>query len=169
MDIGSTTRPFGGYLNTKGGIARGVELSSRLRVGVSTDIFGSYTFTNSDQTAAQVAGNPNLETLGIPKHQYTLVATQRFKRLWINADLLVTSSYLGSIFDTNGFTFRSYVYRFRGNRRMDLTAGYTFPLGRDEAKVRFFGTVENILDYEYYENGFRTPGRNGRIGLSYSF
>jgi outer membrane receptor protein involved in Fe transport len=61
------------------------------------------------------------------------------------------------------------VYRFGGNRRADLTAGYTVPLGKDGFNLRIFGTVENLLDYEYFDNGFRTVGRNGRLGLAFSF
>ena len=168
-DVGNTPRPFGGYVNQKGGIARGIELSGKFRPARSTDIFASYTLTKSLQREPQVFGNSSLETLGIPEHQLTLVATQRFKRFWVNLDLLATSSYLAPIFDTNNFTFQTYVYRFRGNRKADLTAGYTFPLNRDRMNLRLYGTVENLLNYEYFENGFRTPGRNGRIGLTLGF
>jgi outer membrane cobalamin receptor len=35
--------------------------------------------------------------------------------------------------------------------------------------LRLYGTVENLFDYDYFENGFRTPGRNSRIGLSFGF
>jgi hypothetical protein len=35
--------------------------------------------------------------------------------------------------------------------------------------LRVFGTIENLLDDEYYENGFRTFGRSGRVGLSFGF
>jgi iron complex outermembrane receptor protein len=165
--IGSTQRPFGGYLNTKGGIARGAELSGRVRATDSTDVFASYTLTNSDQRVPQVTGNPTIETLGIPKHQFTLTATQRFKRAWVNLDFLATSDYLAPIFSNS--TFRTYVYRFDGNRKADLTAGYTFPIKNEKMNLRVFGTIENLLDDEYYENGFRTFGRNGRIGLSFGF
>lgn len=169
LDIGSTTRPFGGYENQKGGIARGLEFSGTAKATSSTDVFASYTFTNSDQRAPQVTGNPNIETLGVPKHQFTIVATQRIKRFWVNFDLLVTGSYLAPIFDTNNFSFQSYVYRFKGNRRADLTAGYTFPIHKDKMSLRLYGTMENFFDYDYFENGFRTPGRNGRVGLSFGF
>ena len=165
--IGATTRPFGGYLNTKGGIARGAEFSGQVRVTRSTDVFASYTFTNSDQRVPQVVGNANIETLGIPKHQFTLTATQRYKRAWVNFDFLAASSYLAPIFSNT--TFNTYVYRFDGNRRGDLTGGYTFPLNNDKLSLRVFGTIENVFDDEYYENGFRTFGRNGRIGLSFGF
>jgi iron complex outermembrane receptor protein len=165
--IGATQRPFGGYLNTKGGIARGAELSAKARPWESTDVFASYTFTNSDQRAPQVTGNPNLSTLGVPVHQFTLTATQRFRRAWVNFDFLGTSSYLAPIFSNTNF--RTYVYRFDGNRRADLTAGYTVPFRNEKLTLRVFGTVENLFDYYYFENGFLTAGRNARIGLSFGF
>jgi vitamin B12 transporter len=168
-DIGATARPFGGYLNTKGGIARGGEFSAKARPTGSTDVFASYTFTNSDQRAPQVTGNPNISTLGIPAHQFTLVATQRFKRAWVNFDFLATSSYLAPIFDTNNFTFQTYVYRFKGSRKADLTAGYTIPFRGEKLSLRVYGTIENVFDYDYFENGFRTFGRNARLGLSFGF
>jgi vitamin B12 transporter len=166
-NIGSTPRPFGGYENQKGGIARGGEFSSRIRPSATTEIFASYTYTNSDQRTPQVSGSPVIRSLGIPEHQFTLVATQRFERFWINFDLLATSNYLAPIF--SGTTFTSYVYRFGGNRRADLTAGYTFRLKHNSRSLRLFGTIENIFDHQYFENGFRTPGLNARIGLSIAF
>ncbi|HVE58332.1 MAG TPA: TonB-dependent receptor plug domain-containing protein [Pyrinomonadaceae bacterium] len=157
----------GGYLNTKGGIARGAEFSGRVRASDSTDIFASYTFTNSDQRVPQVMGNRNISTLGIPDHQFTLVATQRFKRAWVNFDFLATSDYLAPIFSNT--TFATYIYRFRGNRKADLTGGYTFPFRNDKLALRVFGTIENIFDDEYFENGFRTGGATARLGVSFGF
>ncbi len=165
--IGSTQRPFGGYINQKGGIARGGEFSGTLKPSSSTDIFASYTITKSLQRQPQVAGSGIIQTLGIPEHQFTLVATQRFERFWVNFDLLASSSYLAPIFSNS--TFSTYVYRFGGNRRGDLTAGYTFKLNKEKYDLRLFGTVENVFDHEYFENGFRTVGRNGRVGLSFGF
>ena len=166
-NIGTTARPFGGYLNQKGGIARGAEFSGRVTPLRSTDIFASYTFTNSDQRAEQVRGSGVIRTLGIPEHQFTLVATQRIERFWVSFDFVGTSSYLAPIFSNT--RFNSYVYRFEGNRRGDLTAGYNFGWRQDKWNLRLFGTVENVFDNEYYENGFRTPGRNARVGLSLGF
>ncbi|MEO6589772.1 MAG: TonB-dependent receptor [Pyrinomonadaceae bacterium] len=166
-DVGDTPRPFGGYINTKGGIARGAEFSGQIAVTNSTDIFASYTFTNSDRRAAQVSGNANIETLGIPKNQFTLVATQRFKRAWVNFDFLASDSYLAPIFSNS--SFQTYIYRFKGNRRADLTAGYTFGFRNEKNSLRLFGTIENLFDYEYFENGFRTVGRNARAGLAFGF
>lgn len=166
-DIGSTERPFGGYLNQRGGISRGGEFSGALKPSDRTDIFLSYTYTNSDQRDPQVSGSGEIRTLGVPEHQFTLVATQRFERFWVNFDLLVSSSYLAPIFSNSSFS--TYVYRFEGNRRGDLTAGYTFKLKNDKYDLRLFGTLENVFDNGYFENGFRTAGRSGRVGLSFGF
>lgn len=166
-NVGDTPRPFGGYINTKGGIARGAEFSGQVKVTDSTDVFASYTFTNSDQREPQVSGNPGIETLGIPKNQFTLTATQRFKRAWVNFDFLASDSYLAPIFSNTYFS--TYVYRFRGNRRADLTGGYTFGFKQEKMSLRLFGTIENLFDYEYFENGFRTVGRNARAGLAFGF
>ena len=172
IGFGSVQQPdpngrFSGYLNTKGGIARGGEFSGTFKPTTSTDIFSSYTFTNSDQITPQVTGTGVFDTLGIPKHSFTLVATQRIKRFWVNADLLATSDYLGPIF--SNATFKTYLYRFDGNRRVDLTAGYTFPINKDKFNLRVFGTIENVFDQDYFENGFRTVPRNGRVGVSFGF
>ncbi|MGH9949381.1 MAG: TonB-dependent receptor plug domain-containing protein, partial [Pyrinomonadaceae bacterium] len=166
-DIGNTPRPFGGYFNTRGGHARGAEFSGKFAPTKTTSIFASYTYTKSEQREPQVFGSGILSTLGIPNNQFTLNATQRFGKFWVNFDLLVASSYLAPIF-SNTF-FDTYIYRFDGNRRGDLTAGYTFPLGKSKMNLRVFGTVENVFDNEYYENGFRTVGRNARIGANFSF
>ena len=168
-DIGTTLRPYGGYDNQKGGLARGGEFSVKAKVSNSTDVHTSYTFTNSDQRAPQVADSAIIKTLGIPDHQFTLVATQRFKRAWVNFDFLATSTYLAPIFDTNSFTFRTYIYRFDGNRKGDLTAGYTFGFQKEKMTLRVYGTIENVFDQEYYENGFRTAGATGRVGMSLGF
>ncbi len=165
-NIGTTPRPYGGYINQKGGIARGGEFSSTLKPTRSTDVFASYTFTNSVQRTPQVSGSQIIKTLGVPEHQFTLTATQRFRQFWVNFDLVATSSYLAPIFSNSNFS--TYVYRFNGNRKGDLTAGYTFRIG-SEMSLRLYGTIENIFDQEYYENGFRTAKRTGRIGLTFGF
>jgi vitamin B12 transporter len=165
--IPGAPRPFGGYLNTKGGIARGGEFSGKVRATSSTDIFASYTYTNSDQRVPQVSGNRNIATLGIPEHQFTLVANQRFKRAWVNFDFLAAGKYLAPIFSNS--TFSTYVYRFDGNRKADLTAGYTFPFRSEKLNLRVYGTVENLFDQKYYENGFRTSRQTARIGATFSF
>ncbi|MFN0140220.1 MAG: TonB-dependent receptor plug domain-containing protein [Pyrinomonadaceae bacterium] len=166
-NIGTTTRPFGGYANQKGGIARGGEFSARVKPKDCFDVFASYTFTNSDQRTPQVAGSRSSKTLGVPDHQFTFVVTQRYKRAWVNFDFLATSNYLAPIFSNS--TFQTFIYRFGGNRRGDVTAGYNFGFRRDKLSLRLFGTIENVFDHDYYENGFRTSGATARFGTTFSF
>jgi hypothetical protein len=133
--------------------------------GRSLNISAGYTYTKSLQRTPQVAGI--LRSLVIPDHQFSLVATQRFgRRILVNLDLAASSDYLAPIFDPNTFTSRA--YRFRGLTRVDLGGSYTWPLSESRS-LRFFGYVDNVFGREYFENGFRTPGRTGRAGASLSF
>jgi vitamin B12 transporter len=165
--IPGVSRPFGGYYNTKGGISRGAELSAELKPTLSTTIFTSYTFTNSVDRVPRIAASGTNAALGVPRQGFSAVVNQRIGRVWVNADFVASGTYLAPIF-SNTF-FNSYLYRFGGIRRMDLTTGYNFKMSRDSMTLRVFGTVENLFDHTYYENGFLTPGRNGRIGVSFGF
>ncbi|HEV2884531.1 MAG TPA: TonB-dependent receptor, partial [Pyrinomonadaceae bacterium] len=154
---------FGGYRNTNGGIARGVELSMTATPTRTLNISAAYTYTKSLQRTPQVAGV--LRSLVIPDHQFSLVATQRFgRRVLVNFDLAASSDYLAPILDPN--TFASRAYRFRGLARADFGGSYTVPFGESRS-LRFFGYVDNLFDREYFESGFRTPGRTGRAGASF--
>ena len=156
---------FGGYRNTNGGIARGVEVSLTATPGRSLNFSAAYTYTKSLQRTPQVAGV--LRSFVIPDHQFSLVASQRFgRRVLINFDLVATSDYLAPIFDPN--TFASRAYRFRGSAKADLGLSYTLPFNESRS-LRLFGYVDNVFDRENFESGFRTPGRTGRAGASLSF
>jgi len=165
---GDPFQRFFGYINSEGAISRGAEFSGEAKPFSSTNLFASYTFTNSDQRTPQVSGSRNLKTLGVPNHQFTLVATQRiFDRLTLNFDFLATSSYLTPIFSNTIFSTR--IYQFQGARKADLTASYEIPVNQEKLRFRLFGTIENLFDDDYYENGFRTAGRTARGGLSVVF
>ncbi len=164
--IGTTPRPSGGYVNQKGGTSRGGEFSVKARATDTTDLFASYTFTRSVQLVPQLAGSGVLNTLGVPDHQFTLVATQRYKRFWVNFDFLATSTYLAPL--TSSVSFSTRLYRFQGNRKGDLTGGYTFAIKGDKT-LRLYGTIENVFNQEYYENGFRTAKATARAGLTFGF
>lgn len=156
---------FGGYRNTNGGIARGVELSLTAAPTRMLNLSAAYTYTKSLQRTPQVPGV--LRSLVIPDHQFSLVANQRFgRRVLINFDLSASSDYLAPMFDPN--TFVSRAFRFRGLARADVGGSYTLPLGESRS-LRFFGYVDNIFGREYFENGFGTPGRTGRAGAALSF
>ena len=156
---------FGGYLNTKGGLARGVELSVAAAPTRSLDLNAAYTYTNSDQRRPLV--DNVIRSFATPDHQFSFVATQRFgRRIFVNFDLTATSDYLAPIFDSRSFSSR--VYSFDGLIKADFGASYTLPLS-EARSLRFFGNVENLLNREYYESGFRTPGRTGRAGAIFNF
>jgi iron complex outermembrane receptor protein len=156
---------FGGYRNTNGGIARGVELSMQATPSRTLNVSAAYTYTKSLQRTPQVAGV--LRSLVIPDHQFSLVATQRFgRRVLVNFDLAASSDYLAPILDLN--TFASRAYRFRGLAKADLGGSYTLPFNESRS-LRLFGYVDNVFDREYFESGFRTPGRVGRAGATFIF
>jgi len=157
---------FGGYVNTNGGIARGVELSIEATPTRTMNLSAAYTYTKALQRNPQVPGT--LRSLVVPDHQISLVATQRFgRRFLVNFDLATSSNYLGAVFDP--VTFRSRGYRFRGIAKADLGASYTLPLRSESRSLRFFGYLDNLFDREYFESGFRTPGRTGRAGAMFVF
>lgn len=155
---------FGGFVNTNGGLARGVELSFDSTPTRTLDVRASYTFTNSDERTPRVG---QIRAFAIPDHMFSLVATERVgQRLFFNFDLAATSDYLAPIFDPSSFA--SLVYRFNGSRKADAGASYRLPL-TESRSLRFFGVVENLFGREYFESGFRTPGRTARAGAQFSF
>ena len=157
---------FGGYVNTNGGIARGVELSMTATPTRTLNLLAAYTYTKSLQRRPQVPGT--LRSLVIPDHQFSLVATQRFgRRFLVNFDLSASSDYIGAVF--NPVTFGSRGYRFRGLAKADLGASYTLPLAGESRSLRFFAYVDNLFNREYFESGFLTPGRVGRAGAMFVF
>ncbi len=161
----ATNRPFGGYINTGGQLARGIELSAALAPARTLDLLLAYTYTNSDQRHPQ-ADNV-IRSFSIPDHQFALVATQRIgRRTLVNFDLTASSDYLAPVFDNRNFSSRA--YRFAGIVRGDLSASYTLPL-KASRSLRFFGHIENLFNREYFESGFRTPRINGRAGAALNF
>jgi vitamin B12 transporter len=160
------TDPFGrffGYVNTQGGLSRGVELSASVSPGRAVDVTAAYTFTNAAERTPIVGGV--LRTFIIPRNQFSLVANWRAgSRTVFTFDTLDSGDYLAPIF---GFP-DTRVYRFDGLRRVNASASYRLPLGEFKA-MRFFVRAENLTGQDYFESGFRTPGRIGRGGVQYEF
>jgi vitamin B12 transporter len=108
-----------------------------------------------------------IRSFAIPDHQFSLVATQRLgQRVFLNFDLIASSSYLAPMFDSNTFSNRA--FEFDGLGKADLGASYRLPLSENRA-VRFFGKVENLFDRDYYESGYRTPGATAVGGVQFEF
>jgi vitamin B12 transporter len=151
---------FGGYRNTGGGLARGVELAVNTKPYRMLDLSASYTFTNAvNRVPSSVPGF--LRTFVQPRHTFTLFAAQQItRRLDVVFDMFAYGSYF--------FPFSSRAFKFAGPVKADLGLSYTVPMG-DRVNMRFYGKVENLFDREYFESGFRTPGAvfTGGVGLRF--
>ena len=165
--------PYGrsdGYYNTGGGLARGVELSSEVRPARHTFISASYTYTNTLNRTSQFATGAAYEPLQTPRilpHDFKLVATEDLgKHVDVAMDFEAGSSFLFPLFGTNYAA--SNAYRFDGPKQLGLAAGYTFPLSETRS-LRLYTRVSNTLNQDYYEDGFRTPGRWAVAGLHLQF
>jgi iron complex outermembrane receptor protein len=156
---------FGGYRNTRGGLARGLELSATSTPSPSLDLSVAYTYTNADQRVPLVAGV--IRSFVIPDHQVSIVATQRIgRRLFVNFDFSASSNYLAPVFSSTNFSSRA--YEFDGIVKADLGVSYKLPLS-DTRSLRFYGKADNLFDHEYYESGFRTPGITVVSGMKFEF
>jgi len=108
-------------------------------------------------------------TLAIPRHQFSAALTWRAgKRMLFTFDTLDAGNYLAPMFPDFVTAFTTRAYRFDGLRRVNAGASYRLPLGEFRA-VRFFVRGENLVNQEYFENGFRTPGRSANGGIQFEF
>ncbi len=156
---------FGGYINGKGGLARGVELSARARPHRSTSLEASYTYQNSDERTPPVAGTASLSSLRVSPHMATLLWTQGLgDRLTFTTDLSYASAYPIPIFAGSG----SRVFLFEGPLKLDAVASYRLTHW-ERGSLSLYGKVENILNRQFYESGFRNPKRWALAGLRLEF
>jgi len=164
--INPATDPFGrsiGYLNTQGGISRGVEMSAALAPTRSLKVTTAYTYVNAIERTP-IVGDV-LQTFVVPRNQLSFVATeQATARLMLTLDTLQSSSYLAPIYGD----IVTQTYRFNGLHKVNVGASYRIPLAEYRA-IRFFVRAENIFNQTYFEGGFPTPGRVGRGGFQFEF
>ena len=159
--------PFGrsgGYTGAPGGMSRGVELSGTFHPTRKTNVFATYTYTNSkDLKSEYYTGLPYapLQTPRISPNQVSIIATQQFgKHADLGMDFLAASKFL--------FPLYGYAYQFNGPRQLGLDAGYSLSFS-ERTSARFYVRVSNALDQSYYEDGFRTPQRWVVGGIHFSF
>lgn len=164
--INPATDPWGrsiGYLNTRGGISRGVETSEALAPTRSLNITAAYSYINAIERTPIVSNV--LETFVVPKNQFSLVATDRVtSRLLLILDTRQSSNYLAPIYGS----LITQVYQFSGLHKVNLGASYRIPISEFKA-IRFFARTENIFNQTYYESGFPTPGRTAMGGMQFEF
>jgi vitamin B12 transporter len=164
--IDPATDPFGrfiGYVNEKGGIAHGIELSATASPTRSLNISAAYTLANALERSPLVGDV--IRTFAIPRNQFSFLATQRVTpRMLLTFDLLASSNYLEPIFGE----VSTVVYRFGGIHKAGVGASYRLPLSEHKA-IRFFVRADNIFNQNYFEDGFPTPGRTGMGGMQFEF
>ena len=156
-----------GYLNGQGGLSRGVELSAKVSPVHGIDLSAAYTFVNAAERSPVVGDI--LRVFVIPRNQFSAAAAWRLGSSTIfTFDTLDFSNYLDAVSPDFVHAFSTRVYRFAGIRRINAGASYRLPLGEFRA-ARFFMRAENLAGQEYFENGFRTPGRTANGGVQFEF
>jgi outer membrane receptor protein involved in Fe transport len=149
----------GGYRNTGGGLARGVEFRSDVAATRSLQLSASYTYVDARQATPLVPGV--WQTYEIPRHQYSAFATQRFgSRLIAYFGYAGSSSYLDPV--------SSRAFRLPGPSRAQTAVSYRRPL-REFSAVRFYLKADNLFNQTYFENGYRTPGVGVTAGTQWEF
>lgn len=166
---------FGGYVNTSGGLSRGVEVSAAVSPIRSLDVRGAYTFVASDTRlpstivladGTSIRGGQSVRTTAIPRHTFSLQATQRIGKLSLAFDVLAQSEHDAQLFESVYFSSRRFT--FDGYARANVSAIYDIPVS-DRVTVSLFGRVENFTDTEILENGVRLPGATAYGGAKVRF
>jgi len=149
----------GGYRNTGGGMARGLESTASVAAARSLQFTATFTYTDARNRTPLVAGV--WQTYEAPREQYSFFATQRLgSRLTALLGYSGASSYLSSV---SGRAFR-----FDGPSRLRAGLTYRRPMGEHTA-LRLYGRGDNLFNQTYYENGFRTPGATFTGGTQLEF
>jgi iron complex outermembrane receptor protein len=164
--INPATDPWGryvGYLNTRGGISRGVETSAAVAPTRSLNITAAYTYIDAIERTPIVSDV--LQTFVVPRNQFSFMVTERAtSRVLLTADSRQSSNYLAPVYGS----VLTQVYRFDGIHKINLGASYRLPLSEFQA-VRFFIRAENIFNQTYFESGYPTPGRTAMGGMQFDF
>jgi len=159
--------------NAKGGLSRGIELFAQTVPAPGLDLNFGYTYTNadfvpssdllrSDNTVAEAGVARTIE--GIPTHHWSAAFNYRRKPWNFNFQYVGISGYTEGLFSPR--FFREVLFPFEGYQRINASVGFTVPLG-DESSVEFYLKGENLLNDEYFEDGFNTPGTLFRVGVQY--
>lgn len=154
---------FGGYRNTGGGQARGVEMSVQAAPSASTNLRIAYTYTDSKSNTATI-GDDFFGVPGLSEHMFTLTATQWIaNRVNVAFDLFAASDYFLSPYGANARRML-----FHGPMKADLVLRYDLPTGGG-LRMDVYGKIENLFDQYAYEDGFLGPGRWAIAGLRFRY
>jgi outer membrane receptor protein involved in Fe transport len=161
--------------NEKGGRTRGVETSVRAvpRAGIElsagythirADVIPTSDVLRSDNTIARAGVSRPFEST--PAHEWYARGAVERGRWGFHTEYAGTSGYQEILFSPR--LFRPVLFDFDGYRRLDAIATYRWPAGR-RASIDVYVRGQNILDDEYVEDGFRTPGASFWGGIRYRF
>ncbi|HUQ92454.1 MAG TPA: TonB-dependent receptor [Bryobacteraceae bacterium] len=143
---------FSGYLNTRGGLARGAELSGEAALLRGMRIMGSYTYARAQERTPLFADGLLLSPR-VPRHLGTFLIAQRIgKRIDITVDAAMSGESVTPFFAGTG----TRAFLFPGARKVDLSASYTLPVS-DRVSLQMYTRIDNILNQTWYEDGFRVP------------
>jgi vitamin B12 transporter len=153
-------RPFGGYANAGGGIARGLELGAHVSPTAKTNLGLSYTYVNSDSRTPTINGTQYYQVLDVSPHTFTVTATQWIgRRTNVTFDMAAMSDYSVTV---SGGGQRQFV--FEGPVKADIVFHYDYPLS-DRNVLEFFAKVENMFNQRPYEDGFIGPRAWATTGI----
>jgi vitamin B12 transporter len=160
--------PFGrrsGYRTTDGRTAGGIELGARIRPAASHQMNVSYTFVDAPAPAGNRDGLPR--AAAVPAHQFSVLVLQRIAQdFQLSFELEAAGDHYGTLFDP--VTFGARAYRFDSIVRADVAAIYTRSLG-GRTQLRLHTTIGNLFARRQFVQGFATPDRMARAGLSVTF
>lgn len=154
-------RVFGGYYNTPGGLARGVEASIEAKLPQGVLVRAAYTYTNSIERVSRYTDG-DLRTPVILPQTFSFQVTKQFGKRWdTSVDGLFSSRYLYAFFGVPPALFD-------GPRQLNASVGYTIPRNEKQS-FRIYTRVENLNNQTLYEQGFLTPGIVARGGVQFHF
>jgi iron complex outermembrane receptor protein len=158
---------YGGYYNTPGGLARGVEVSAEAKLPRRIIVRSGYTYTNSiDRISLYSDGQ--LQTPGIWPQTFSLIVMKSFGKHWdTSVDFLAGSRFFYPLYNSLP-PYNVLAYSFAGPRKVNATVGYTHPLS-ERMKLRIYARLENLANQTYSEDGFPTPGFVAKGGVQFSF
>lgn len=166
QSLDRTSDPFGrasGYRSADGRSTQGIELSARLQPYSTLRATVAYTFADAPPPVGNRDGLPR--AAAVSAQQFSAHAVQRAGPVQLSFELEAAGDHYVTLFDPVSFASRA--YRFDGLVKVDLAASYT--LSQRAARIRLFGTLDNLFDRAYFVQGFRAPGRGGRGGLAVTF
>ena len=161
--------------NSRGALSRGLNLSVQASPRPGTDLYSSYSFTNSAtiipfdtllSNNTVLPSGASIQSFSIPRHQFSLGLNQRFLRKWSgNFDLFTISSHVFPLFDP--IFFNEVIFRFKGYTRADVGLSFTQPIS-DTRQMTLYVKVDNFTGARIVDEGFLAPGVTALAGVKFT-